>query len=189
MPLLRRRGANSGSNVRPATGVPDHRAANSEKETTLTKQANDFRGRIFSREDLFARGYFREKIFSREDIFAGRYFRVNSKFAKISSRENISNSLFAKCSSRENKVLYSRPSSIGNGVDRRRILSWSAPAYYPALTDNCQCKMKHDTRNKVHIVWMHFLVGPYVSYVVVMQYNLLQKNISITRTQLMQNVH
>ena len=86
---------------------PDHRAANSEKEATLTKQANDFRGRIFSREDIFARGYFREKKFSLEDIFAGRYFRVNSKFAKISSRENISNSLFAKFSSRENKVLYS----------------------------------------------------------------------------------
>ena len=96
MPLLRRCDANSGSNVRPATGVPDHRAANSEKEATLTKQANDFRGRIFSRED----------------IFAGRYFRVNSKFAKISSRENISNSLFAKFSSRENKVLYS--SHIGS---------------------------------------------------------------------------
>ena len=107
MPLLRRCDANSGSNVRPATGVPDHRAANSEKEATLTKQANDFRGRIFSREDIFAREYFREKIFSREDIFAGRYFRVNSKFAKISSRENISNSLFAKFASRENKVLYS----------------------------------------------------------------------------------
>ena len=82
MPLLRRSDANSRSNVRPATGVPDHRAANSEKEATLTKQANDFRGRTFSRED----------------IFAGRYFRVNSIFAKISSRENISNSLFAKCS-------------------------------------------------------------------------------------------
>ena len=65
------------------------------------------RGEIFSREDIFARGYFREKIFSREDIFAGRYFRVSSIFAKISSRENISNSLFAKFSSRENKVLYS----------------------------------------------------------------------------------
>ena len=109
MPLLLRCNANSRSNcnVRPATGVPDHRAANSEKEATLTKQANDLRGRIFPREDIFARGYFREKIFSREDIFAGRYFRVNSKFAKISSRENISNSLFAKFSSRENKVLYS----------------------------------------------------------------------------------
>ena len=47
------------------------------------------------------------KRFSREDIFAGRYFRVNSIFAKISSRENISNSFFAKFSSRENKVLYS----------------------------------------------------------------------------------
>ena len=69
-PLLRRSDANSRSNVRHATGVPDHRAANSEKEATLTKQTNDFRGRIFSRED----------------IFAGRYFRVNSKFAKISSR-------------------------------------------------------------------------------------------------------
>ena len=107
MPLLRQCDANSRSNVRPATGVPDHWAANSEKEATLKKQANDFRGRIFSREDIFARGYFRERIFSREDIFAGRYVRVNSKFAKISSRENISNSLFAKFSSRENKVLYS----------------------------------------------------------------------------------
>ena len=52
MPLLRRCDANLGSNVRPANGVtvPDHRAANSEKEATLTKQANDFRGKIFSRE-------------------------------------------------------------------------------------------------------------------------------------------
>ena len=77
MPLLRRSDANSRSNVRPATGVPDHRAANSAKEATMTKQANDFRGRIFSREH-----YFRERIFSREDIFAGRYFRE-----KIFSRE------------------------------------------------------------------------------------------------------
>ena len=108
MPLLRRWLMRiQDLNVRPATGVPDHRAATSEKEATLTKQPNDFRGRIFSREDIFARGYFREKIFSREDIFAGRYFRVNSEFAKISSRENISNSLSAKFSSRENKVLYS----------------------------------------------------------------------------------
>ena len=107
MPLLPRSDANSRSNVGPATGVPDHRAENSEKEATLTKQGNYFRGRIFSREDIFASGYFREKIFSREDIFAGRYFRVNSIFAKISSRENISNSLFAKFSSREIKVLYS----------------------------------------------------------------------------------
>ena len=108
MPLLRRYDANSRYNVgllpvSPITG----QQANSETEATMTKQANDFRGRIFSREDIFARGYFREKIFSREDIFAGRYFRVNSIFAKISSRENISNSLFAKFSSRENKVLYS----------------------------------------------------------------------------------
>ena len=65
------------------------------------------RRKIFSREDIFAGRYFREKIFSREDISAGRYFRVNSIFAKISYRENISNSLFAKISSRENKVLYS----------------------------------------------------------------------------------
>ena len=36
---------------------------------------------------------------------------MNSIFAKISSRENISNSLFAKFSSRENKVLYSIPAS------------------------------------------------------------------------------
>ena len=47
------------------------------------------RGKIFSREDIFTRGYFREKIFSREDIFVGRYFRVNSIFANICSRENI----------------------------------------------------------------------------------------------------
>ena len=109
---MRRSDANSRSNVRPATGVADHGAANSEKEATMTKQANDFRGRIFSREVIFARGYFREKIFSREDIFEGRYFRVNSIFAKISSRENISNSLFAKFSSRENKVLYSTQFSV-----------------------------------------------------------------------------
>ena len=38
MPLLRRCDANSGSNVRPATRVPVHRAANSEKEAMLTKQ-------------------------------------------------------------------------------------------------------------------------------------------------------
>ena len=70
-----------------------------------------FRGRIFSREDIFARKYFRGKLFSRDDIFAGRYFRVDSIFAKISSRENISNPIFAKFSSRENKVLYSIPSA------------------------------------------------------------------------------
>ena len=57
---------------------------------------------------FFAGRYFREKIFSREDIFAGIYFRVDSIFAKISSRENISNPIFAKFSSRENKVLYSK---------------------------------------------------------------------------------
>ena len=34
----RRSHANSRSDVRPATGVPDHWAANSEKEATLTKQ-------------------------------------------------------------------------------------------------------------------------------------------------------
>ena len=62
MPLLRRSDANSRSNVRPATGVPDHRAANSEKEAPLTKQANDFRGKIFSREPISAKIYF-AKIF------------------------------------------------------------------------------------------------------------------------------
>ena len=47
---------------------------------------------------------------------------MNSIFAKISSRKNISNSLFAKFSSRENKVLYSRPYSISSGgrTDVRR---------------------------------------------------------------------
>ena len=64
-------------------------------------------GNIFAARKQFAGRYFRGKIFSREEIFAGRYFRVNSIFAKISSRENISNSLFAKISSRENNVLYS----------------------------------------------------------------------------------
>ena len=97
----------------------------------MTKQANDFRGRIFSREDIFARGYFREKIFSREDIFAGRYFRVNSIFAKISSRENISNSLFAKFSSRENKVLY------------------SISLYYNVLSTDKRCKKKTNVLNKL----------------------------------------
>ena len=98
--------------VTPATGVPDHWAANTEKEATLTKQANDFRGRIL----IFAGRYFRERIFSREDIFAGRYFRVNSIFAKISSRENISNSPFAKFPPRENKVLYSSVMYCDNAV-------------------------------------------------------------------------
>ena len=41
MQWLRRFDANSRYNVRPATGVPDHRAANSEKEAKLTKQANE----------------------------------------------------------------------------------------------------------------------------------------------------
>ena len=77
MPLLRRTDANSRYN---ATGVPDHRAANGEKEATLTKEANDFRGRIFSREDIFARRYFRGKLFSREqyireNIFSRKYFK------------------------------------------------------------------------------------------------------------------
>ena len=72
------------------------------------------RRKIFSREDIFARRYFPGMLFSREDIFAGRYFRVNIIFAKISSRENISNSLFAKISSRENKVLYSI--TLENGI-------------------------------------------------------------------------
>ena len=66
---------------------------------------------IFAARKQFAGRYFRGQIFSREEIFAGRYFRVNSIFAKISSRENISNSLFGKMSSRENNVLY----SITNG--------------------------------------------------------------------------
>ena len=96
MPLLRRCDANSGSNVRRATGVPDHRAANSEKEATLTKQANDFRGRLFSREDIFARGYFREKIFSREDIFAGKIFSREQKI-----RENIFSRKYFKFTFRE----------------------------------------------------------------------------------------
>ena len=36
---LRRSDANSRSIIRPATGVPGHRAASSEKVATLTKQA------------------------------------------------------------------------------------------------------------------------------------------------------
>ena len=81
-------------------------------QTSKRKLYADETGKRFSREDIFAGRYFRERIFSREDIFAGRYFRVNSKFAKISSRENISNSFFAKFSSRENKVLYSTCISV-----------------------------------------------------------------------------
>ena len=75
-------------------------------------------------EDIFAGRYFRERIFSREDIFAGRYFRVNSKFAKISSRENISNSLFAKFSSRENKVLYTVEPLTNDHPHQRPSLSY-----------------------------------------------------------------
>ena len=97
MPLLRRSDANSRSNhVRPATGVPDRRAANSEKEATITKQVNDFQGRVFSREDIFARGYFREKIFSREDIFAGRLFSREQYI-----RENIFSRKYFKFTFRE----------------------------------------------------------------------------------------
>ena len=59
------------------------------QQTAKRKLYADETGKRFSREDIFAGRYFRERIFSREDIFAGRYFRVNSKFAKISSRENI----------------------------------------------------------------------------------------------------
>ena len=99
MQWLRRSDANSISNDRPATMSPPITGQQTAKRK--------LRGKIFSREDIFAGRYFRERIFSREDIFAGRYFRVNSIFAKISCRENISNSLFAKFSSRENKVLYS----------------------------------------------------------------------------------
>ena len=68
MPLLRRSDANSRSNVRPATGVPDHRAETAKRQTIFA--GGYFRGKIFSREDIFARRYFRGKIFSREDIFA-----------------------------------------------------------------------------------------------------------------------
>ena len=59
---------------------------------------------IFAARKQIAGRYFRERIFSREVIFAGRYFCVNIIFAKISSRENISNSVFAKISSRENSL-------------------------------------------------------------------------------------
>ena len=101
MPLLRRSDANSRSNVRPAPGVPDHRAVNSEKEATLTKQANDFRGRIFSREDIFAGRYFRERIFSREDIFARRYFRGKIFSREQYIRENIFSRKYFKFTFRE----------------------------------------------------------------------------------------
>ena len=61
MPLLRRCDANSGSNVRPATGVPDHLGSKQRKGSYA-----DETGKRFSREDIFARRYFRGKIFSRE---------------------------------------------------------------------------------------------------------------------------
>ena len=91
MQWLRRSDANSIYNVRPATMSPPITGQQTAKRK--------LRGKIFSREDIFAGGYFRGKIFSREDI-------------SRSSRENISNSLFAQLSSRENKVLYSRPYSF-----------------------------------------------------------------------------
>ena len=81
-----------------------------------------FAARKKSQEDIFARRYFRGKLFSREDIFAGRYFRVDRIFAKISSRENISNPIFAKFSSRENKVLYSTLLGRGEGVRKKRTM-------------------------------------------------------------------
>ena len=57
--------------------------------------------RIFSREDIFARGYFREKIFSREDIFAGRYF-YGKKFSREQYiRENIFSRKYLKFIFRE----------------------------------------------------------------------------------------
>ena len=68
MPLLCRSDANSRRNVRPATGVPGSK----QRKVSYADET----GKRFSREDIFARGYFREKIFSREDIFAGRYFRA-----------------------------------------------------------------------------------------------------------------
>ena len=77
MLLLRRCDANSGSNVRPATGVPRSPGSKQRKGSYA-----DETGKRFSREDIFAGRYFCERIFSREDIFAGRYFR-----GKIFSRE------------------------------------------------------------------------------------------------------
>ena len=88
---------------------------------------------IFAARKKIARKYFRGRIFSREDIFAGRYFRVNSIFAKISSRENISNSLFAKFSSRENKVLYSIQSKIHSNLNTRTL------SFVPAQSTVCIC--------------------------------------------------
>ena len=42
-----------------------------------------FRGKIFSREDIFAGSYFRGKIFSREDIFAWTVYSRKYLLAKI----------------------------------------------------------------------------------------------------------
>ena len=63
----------------PVSPITGQQTANS----TLMKQAKYFRGRIFSREDIFARGYFREKIFSREDIFTWTVYSRKYLLAKI----------------------------------------------------------------------------------------------------------
>ena len=100
---------------------------------------------IFAARKTFAERYYRGKIFLREDIFAGRYFRVNSIFAKISSRENISNSLFAKISSRENKVLYSILlfARLAHSFARRAagpVASRSSVSMVPAFIHSQSCQ-------------------------------------------------
>ena len=55
----------------------------------------------------------------------GRYFSVNSIFAKISSREHITNLFFAEFFSRENNVFYRRTYSSR----RRQLLSADSPGY------------------------------------------------------------
>ena len=68
-------------------------------------------GKIFSREDMFARIYFRVKIFSREQYNRENIF--SRKYLKFSFRE---------ISFRENNVLYSTFSS--NSSDMLTFYFW-----------------------------------------------------------------
>ena len=90
---------------------------------------------IFAERKQFAGRYFCGKIFSREDIFAGRYFRVNSIFAKISSRENISNSLSRKFLPA--KIMCYTVCAIGGTCLRRPLGTRRPPCLFENLESYC----------------------------------------------------
>ena len=77
------------NDTKPAKMLPPNSEELKESYDIFKFAGRYFRGRIFSREDIFARRYFRGKIFSREDIFAGRYFRV-----KVYSRKYVLAKIF-----------------------------------------------------------------------------------------------